>query len=164
MDSIKQFKKIVKSLNKSNKIYELSETDLENFIRPLNVFLGFLKNKNWISHESNQQDVLMDCCTLLIALLRANQFILDSVIAEMFWLVQDHMKRYLLNIADGSTAEDFLKQTEKRFRKKIAYDSMQKKCKAGTASAVNYRVDQYNNEPLPYIKRNIRHNKKRSKR
>ena len=37
---------------------------------------------------------------------------------------------------------------------------MQKKCKAGTASAVNYRVDQYNNEPLPYIKRNIRHNKK----
>lgn len=156
----KTVQKIVKSLNKSNKIYELSETDLENFIRPLNVFLGFLKNENWISHESNQQDVLMDCCTLLIALLRANQFILDSVIAEMFWLVQDHMKRYLLNIADGSTAEDFLKQTEKRFRKKIAYDSMQKKCKAGTASAVNYRVDQYNNEPLPYIKRNIRHNKK----
>lgn len=46
----KTVQKIVKSLNKSNKIYELSETDLENFIRPLNVFLGFLKNKNWISH------------------------------------------------------------------------------------------------------------------
>ena len=152
--------RIVKLLIKSDKIHGPSNTDHENFIRPLNVFWGFLKNGNWISYESSQPDVLMDCCTLLIALLWAKQFISDSVITEMLWLVQDHMKRYLLNIDDGSTPEYFLEHTEKRFRKKIAYDSMQKKCKAGTASAVNYRVDQYNNEPLPYIKRKIRHGQK----
>lgn len=156
----KTVQKIVKSLNKSDKICELSIAEHENFIRPINIFLRSLKAGDWILYESNQQDVLMDCCTLLISLLRAKRFILDSVVTEMLWLVQDHIKRYLLNIADGSTPEDFLAQIEKRCRKEIAYDSMQKKCKAGTASAVNYRVDQYNNEPLPYIKRNIRHNKK----
>ena len=139
-------------MNKSDKICELSIAEHENFIRPINIFLRSLKAGDWILYESNQQDVLMDCCTLLISLLRAKRFILDSVVTEMLWLVQDHIKRYLLNIADGSTPEDFLAQIEKRFRKEIAYDSMQKKCKAGTASAVNYRVDQYNNEPLPYIK------------
>ena len=46
----KTVQRIVKLLIKSDKIRELSVAERGTFIRPLNVFLGFLKNGNWISH------------------------------------------------------------------------------------------------------------------